>query len=71
MSSFCVIRFGAERHSLMYSWYNERDDFRSFHNLFKSQNIIVIRKIAKFISVLMKLTDKMPTETKVTAIQYR
>ena len=50
-------QFGTERQSALYSWYNGRDDLRSFYNLLKSENIIVIKKIDKFISVLMKLTD--------------
>ena len=44
--------------------------YRFFYNLLKSENIIVIRKITKFISVLMKLTDNN-TETKFIAVQYR
>ena len=50
--------FNAERQTLLFSWYQGRNDIMSFYNLLKSKNLTTIRKVAKYISTILTLKDE-------------
>ena len=54
---YCSL-LNAERQTLLFSWYQGRNDIMSIYNLLKSKKLTTIRKVAKYISTFLTLKDE-------------